>query len=72
MSGNQPHPAARTLPFSSVDPRVVYTVNRVDPRVHFALVCGAKVSAEQDIDRQRIVYHYMCNVNVFHLYLCFL
>ena len=29
--------------FAEDDPRLQFTVSDVDPRIHFALVCGAKV-----------------------------
>jgi len=41
--GNRPHPGSKTPPFKDNDPRRSFVVKVFDPRVHFALVCGAKV-----------------------------
>lgn len=43
VSANRPHPSSTTPPFSKDDPRLKYVLSKLDPRVHFALVCGAKV-----------------------------
>jgi hypothetical protein len=43
-SGNRGHPASINPQFKAGDPRLKYVVNELDPRIHFALVCGAKVS----------------------------
>ena len=43
FAGNRPHPASKNPPFSETDKRRQYCVRSLDPRVHFALVCGAKV-----------------------------
>ncbi len=40
--GNRPAPYARDPPFQKHDPRLQYSLQPFDPRVHFALVCGAK------------------------------
>ena len=45
-SGNKPHPSVahkQQHHFSEDDPRAQLAMTSVDPRVHFALVCGAKV-----------------------------
>lgn len=42
LRGNRPHPGSKTPPFSEKDPRLSLIVKRFDPRIHFALVCGAK------------------------------
>ena len=41
--GNRVHPADGKSLFCRDDPRLEFTVSDVDPRIHFALVCGAKV-----------------------------
>ncbi|ELT91929.1 hypothetical protein CAPTEDRAFT_216457 [Capitella teleta] len=43
LRGNRPHPASKTAPFGNADPRLKFILKEVDPRIHFALVCGAKV-----------------------------
>ena len=43
FTGNRPHPTSGKLMFGENDPRLVVVVAQVDPRIHFALVCGAKV-----------------------------
>ncbi|XP_070564784.1 uncharacterized protein [Ptychodera flava] len=56
LRGNRPHPAANDPHFSSKDPRVKFVVEPMDPRIHFALVCGAKscppinVYSEKNLD----------------------
>lgn len=42
--GNKSHPASTKPQFSEGDPRIKYAVKKLDPRIHFALVCGAVVS----------------------------
>ncbi|KAK2158173.1 hypothetical protein LSH36_175g03004 [Paralvinella palmiformis] len=42
LRGNRPHPGSKTPPFKDNDPRRSFVVKVFDPRVHFALVCGAK------------------------------
>jgi hypothetical protein len=42
LPGNSKHPSTQQRPFHKDDPRLAYTVP-LDPRIHFALVCGAKV-----------------------------
>ncbi|OWF49707.1 hypothetical protein KP79_PYT18656 [Mizuhopecten yessoensis] len=41
LRGNRPHPATIDKPFDSDDPRLKYALKQLDPRIHFALVCGA-------------------------------
>lgn len=41
LRGNQPHPSGKIF-FSEQDPRLAWSLKKLDPRVHFALVCGAK------------------------------
>ena len=38
---NAPHPATRERMFRARDPRLAYCVDRLDPRIHMALVCAA-------------------------------
>ncbi|XP_062506742.1 uncharacterized protein LOC134183265 [Corticium candelabrum] len=42
LRGNRPHPATGRVCFQLNDPRCQFSVHVVDPRIHFALVCGAK------------------------------
>ncbi|ESO94706.1 hypothetical protein LOTGIDRAFT_175346 [Lottia gigantea] len=42
LRGNRSHPACEKLHFSEKDPRLKFVCKTVDPRIHFALVCGAK------------------------------
>jgi hypothetical protein len=42
LRGNRRHPYLPFAPFSEGDPRKGMLIRRFDPRVHFALVCGAK------------------------------
>ncbi len=42
LRGNRRHPYRFFNPFSGKDPRSVFTVLPPDPRIHFALVCGAR------------------------------
>ena len=42
--GNRPHPSATEPPFPDSDPRRQFALKSCDPRIHFALVCGAVVS----------------------------
>ena len=48
LKGNTAHPAKPEKPFADGDPRLKFCV-KLDPRIHFALVCGAKV---------RLVFHW--------------
>jgi len=43
LLGNRPHPSDAKPLFAEDDPRLQFAVLEVDPRIHFALVCGAKV-----------------------------
>ncbi|XP_041108187.1 uncharacterized protein LOC121316908 [Polyodon spathula] len=42
LRGNAPHPSRTQPQFDSKDPRLQFSLRDRDPRVHFALVCGAK------------------------------
>jgi glutaredoxin len=42
LRGNKRPVATFRRPFSSSDPRLKVSVKEMDPRIHFALVCGAK------------------------------
>lgn len=42
LRGNRSHPASVYPQFKQDDPRIKYIVKQFDPRIHFALVCGAK------------------------------
>ena len=42
VRANSPHPAMGGRPFAPGDPRLKYSINRTDPRVHAALVCASK------------------------------
>ncbi|KAL4224551.1 hypothetical protein ACF0H5_015253 [Mactra antiquata] len=42
LRGNRGHPASIQPAFPAGDPRIKYIVKVIDPRIHFALVCGAK------------------------------
>ena len=46
LLGNKSHPASTKPQFSEGDPRLKYAVKKLDPRIHFALVCGAVVRRE--------------------------
>jgi len=41
LRGNRPHPFLHIRPFGRSDPRKSAIVGSLDPRLHFALVCGA-------------------------------
>nr|XP_022296765.1 uncharacterized protein LOC111106394 [Crassostrea virginica] len=41
LRGNKSHPASTKPQFSEGDPRLKYAVKKLDPRIHFALVCRA-------------------------------
>ena len=45
-AGNKPHPSVshEKYHFGKDDPRAALALPSVDPRIHFALVCGAKVT----------------------------
>jgi len=42
LRGNRRHPYRLWKPFRRSDPRLTFAVHPVDPRIHFALVCGAR------------------------------
>jgi hypothetical protein len=42
LRGNRRHPYRVLRPFRERDPRLGFTILPVDPRIHFALVCGAR------------------------------
>lgn len=42
LRGNAPHPSRSQPQFDSKDPRLQFSLRNCDPRIHFALVCGAK------------------------------
>lgn len=44
FAGNRPHPSSNKPPFDEADPRRAVSMKSCDPRIHFALVCGAKVT----------------------------
>ncbi|XP_062565995.1 uncharacterized protein LOC134228349 [Saccostrea cucullata] len=41
LRGNRSHPASTKPQFAEGDPRLKYVMKNLDPRIHFALVCGA-------------------------------
>lgn len=41
LRANSRHPAGLFRKFRKCDPRNVYSIKTIDPRIHFALVCGA-------------------------------
>lgn len=49
LSVNKVHPASKKSQFAEGDPRIQFCCSRVDPRIHFALVCGAKVGRKSDL-----------------------
>lgn len=42
LRGNRPHPLTGMTPFEAVDPRLRYAIIPLDPRIHFAISCGAR------------------------------
>lgn len=42
LRGNASHPVVPGAPFAGPDPRRAFSLPRVDPRVHFALVCASR------------------------------
>ncbi len=42
LRGNRGHPAIPGAHFGPRDPRLAYSLDRLDPRIHFALVCAAR------------------------------
>ncbi|XP_070564785.1 uncharacterized protein [Ptychodera flava] len=77
LRGNRPHPAANDPHFSSKDPRVKFVVEPMDPRIHFALVCGAKIELSRifqwyrtdfgadEIEAVRWTLKYLCEDKVY-------
>ncbi|XP_076471765.1 uncharacterized protein LOC143301401 [Babylonia areolata] len=57
LRGNKSHPASVKPQFDSKDPRLKLAMTSCDPRLHFALVCGAKgcpvisVYTEENLDK---------------------
>ncbi|XP_064635084.1 uncharacterized protein LOC135492501 [Lineus longissimus] len=57
LRANRGHPASTHPQFGNTDPRLKFALKEVDPRIHFALVCGAKscpainVYSEKNLDR---------------------
>ena len=44
LTANRPHPSmSSSTYFEAGDPRSNFCLPELDPRIHFALVCGAKV-----------------------------
>lgn len=42
LRANASHPAVPGAPFRAADPRRAFSMSRLDPRVHFALVCASR------------------------------
>src|SRR6266498_62243 len=42
LRGNRPNPLSGAPPFSPDDPRLVHIIPDLDPRIHFAINCGAR------------------------------
>ncbi|NIS78746.1 MAG: DUF547 domain-containing protein [Anaerolineales bacterium] len=42
LRGNRPHPTYHLRMFTADDPRLELALDLMDPRIHFALVCGAR------------------------------
>ncbi len=42
LRGNRPNPVLPIRPFHPTDPRLTFAISLVEPRIHFALVCGAR------------------------------
>ncbi|XP_066294101.1 uncharacterized protein [Branchiostoma lanceolatum] len=57
LRGNRPHPSSTECPFKKDDPRLRFSLETLDPRIHFSLVCGAKscpaisVYSGENVDR---------------------
>ena len=47
LRGNRCHPTTKKTFLNCDDPRIKYTSSNFDPRIHFALVCGAKVNIKK-------------------------
>lgn len=42
LRGNRPHPLSPMAPFTRDDPRLAHALPDLDPRIHFAIICGAR------------------------------
>jgi hypothetical protein len=42
LRGNRPHPLSTTAPFLAGDPRLAHAITPLEPRIHFAISCGAR------------------------------
>lgn len=42
LRGNRPHPLTGMTPFEAGDPRLRHAMTPLDPRIHFAISCGAR------------------------------
>ncbi len=42
LRGNRPNPLSGAPPFSPDDPRLAHVISDLDPRIHFAINCGAR------------------------------
>ncbi len=42
LRGNRPHPLSTVAPFPSDDPRLAHAITPLEPRIHFAINCGAR------------------------------
>lgn len=42
LRGNRPNPLSGAVPFGTGDPRQAHAITPLDPRIHFAISCGAR------------------------------
>ena len=42
LRGNRPHPLSPGVPFPAGDPRLAHAITPLEPRIHFAISCGAR------------------------------
>ncbi len=42
LRGNRPHPLSTEVPFPAGDPRLAHAITPLEPRIHFAISCGAR------------------------------
>ena len=57
LPDNKSHPASTKPQSSEGDPRLKYAVKKLDPRIHFALVCGAMVRREYKcVYKEKLLY----------------
>jgi len=42
LRGNRPHPLSTGVPFPIGDPRLAHAIAPLEPRIHFAISCGAR------------------------------